>query len=586
MKSIIIVTIIFFSAGKCFCQTLFYEDAFKVGATASGGSPGIDGFTPSNFEIFIPAGSTIRKAYLFAGRHGSALETEVVLNGTSYIFEDANQVSGDFYSIYGGSAAVHAIDVTADIDPLVMDYTLATLDVVYSAEQLYLDYYLFIAYDNPALDSTFVALYLNEENFDDDADEPWEINLTHPMDTNCVDVALAFMTGYACYMSDGETAYLDGTFIGTWVGNEINSGVCGGPVGSFSYYDGNLTGLMDDDENEVVNETDVIATINNYITPGSTFFEMSFEYADPDIDGESSNAIWLAAIVHGNGFTPVNTILTLSDDALICLGDSINLFAEGDGVISWSPAESLDDATSFNPIAFPDITTVYYVTLDQECFQQTDSIVITVDDFNLNLTDLSICLGQSVEIGVDEEIGVSYLWTPEDFLNNAIISNPVSTPLYSIDYNLFAVNENNCSFEDAITITVFNPELTTSDDETIAYGESTFISATGDGTISWTPFAGLDCDTCFITAAAPLETTTYIAELTDVNGCAVYDSVTVIVINDCDLLTQFPNVFSPNSDGINDIFKMVSNTQLINGTLKIYNRWGEIIYETNNVYEG
>ncbi|OWY23474.1 hypothetical protein C7N43_37980, partial [Sphingobacteriales bacterium UPWRP_1] len=54
-----------------------------------------------------------------------------------------------------------------------------------------------------------------------------------------------------------------------------------------------------------------------------------------------------------------------------------------------------------------------------------------------------------------------------------------------------------------------------------------------------------------------------------------------------------PGAFSPNNDGVNDILRPVSNIALVSMTLKIYNRWGKLLYETtdqtagwNGIYRG
>ncbi len=60
------------------------------------------------------------------------------------------------------------------------------------------------------------------------------------------------------------------------------------------------------------------------------------------------------------------------------------------------------------------------------------------------------------------------------------------------------------------------------------------------------------------------------------NGpCAISESFVVVTI---DCKPQTANVFSPNDDGINDVFEFITGT-LKSGELIIYNRWGEIVYE-------
>ncbi|MFN0276014.1 MAG: gliding motility-associated C-terminal domain-containing protein [Chitinophagales bacterium] len=584
------MSLLLLSTFYCAGQTLFYEDEFKGGATASGGSPGAYAtYTPSDFEVFIPAGSTIRKAYLFAGRHGEAPDTEVELNGVSYIFDETNQVSEDYSTVYGGNAGVHAIEVTADIDPVTSDYTIEVMDDYYGPNNIYLDFYLFITYENPSLDSTFVVIYLNDQDFDDSTDDPWEINLPQPMDTVCVDIGVAFMTGYACYISDGEDAYINDVFIGTWGGNEDNSGDCGGPLGSFAYYDGDFLGLMDDDEDEVVDGTDVIATINEYITVGGTYLEMNFDYVGGSSYGESSNAIWATAIIYGEGAELVDSLVTAGDDVVMCKGDTIQITSTGSGDFEWSPASSVSDPFISNPFAFPSSTTTYIVTVDNGCFADVDSLTVFVDEFAIDLEDIiEVCTGEGVQIGIENEAGVTYTWSPADGLSGTDISNPTTFTTENITYNLVAENENSCISEDEVDVVVNSASVTLSQDTIILLGGSAILITDGDGVdYFWQPTDFLDCIDCAVVTATPPATTTYIVMITDEDGCIDYDTVTVFVDSECKRLIHFPNGFSPNGDNINDVFIPITYLQDVEDPeMRIYNRWGEIVFETTDMNIG
>jgi gliding motility-associated-like protein len=60
-------------------------------------------------------------------------------------------------------------------------------------------------------------------------------------------------------------------------------------------------------------------------------------------------------------------------------------------------------------------------------------------------------------------------------------------------------------------------------------------------------------------------------------------AVTSITVNYC---IDIPNAFSPNSDGLNDVFRVISSGAFSNVDLKIYNRWGQLIFESAGVNNG
>jgi gliding motility-associated-like protein len=78
-------------------------------------------------------------------------------------------------------------------------------------------------------------------------------------------------------------------------------------------------------------------------------------------------------------------------------------------------------------------------------------------------------------------------------------------------------------------------------------------------------------------------TTTYILTYIDTNGCLVTDSVTIYV--DIDYVIEIPSIFTPNKDDLNDlIFPIRDGIKDI--SFIIYNRWGQIVYETVSLNGG
>jgi gliding motility-associated-like protein len=151
------------------------------------------------------------------------------------------------------------------------------------------------------------------------------------------------------------------------------------------------------------------------------------------------------------------------------------------------------------------------------------------------------------------------------------------------DYTLSVFDDNGCYARDtAFTLEPF-PSFTfdIQDSVTIKPGEVTMVPIIGDvqdiSSIQWSPSAGLLCNDCNFLEASPASTTTYVAQITDRNGCP--HTLTVTVVVDGFVNVYVPNIFSPNGDNINDFFKVfstVENLEIIE--FQIYSRWGEFLY--------
>lgn len=111
-------------------------------------------------------------------------------------------------------------------------------------------------------------------------------------------------------------------------------------------------------------------------------------------------------------------------------------------------------------------------------------------------------------------------------------------------------------------------------------------------TINWTPPESVDCDTCSRVVAQPAASTDLSVSVVDVNGCRVSTSAFIEVVplpEDSDTSRAdreffVPNAFSPNGDGINDVL-MVFGAKGMPPTfaMKIFNRWGELVYEGSDL---
>lgn len=162
------------------------------------------------------------------------------------------------------------------------------------------------------------------------------------------------------------------------------------------------------------------------------------------------------------------------------------------------------------------------------------------------------------------------------------------------DYSVTVTDANNCSTTASVLLNQPNPVIVTiqSVSDTIPfYGANLQLLSTyfanGNEAIQfeWTPEGSLNNASIQSPVANPLFTTTYTLKVTDSDGCIGTDSIRVYVNND--KVLYIPNAFSPNGDGENDIFKIYTyNNAIRNLTFQVHNRWGELLFQTNNMNEG
>ena len=101
---------------------------------------------------------------------------------------------------------------------------------------------------------------------------------------------------------------------------------------------------------------------------------------------------------------------------------------------------------------------------------------------------------------------------------------------------------------------------------------------------NWVTSEGLSCIDCPYPKATPYShVTEYVLTITYNNNCVATDSGRVIVINKGKFFV--PNSFSPNGDGNNDVFT-VYGEDIKTIVLRVFNRWGEVVFETNSQYAG
>lgn len=273
----------------------------------------------------------------------------------------------------------------------------------------------------------------------------------------------------------------------------------------------------------------------------------------------------------------------------------------GDGVINncewvfWlgAPAPLIDNNcnTSYDfPPGYHDVQLV--VSDANGC---VDTIVKTVFTDSLSRLqiypgDTTICVGSSIDYTVSGVFD-NITWTPSTWISNP--TSPVVTisPLASITYVVSAVNGVCNSDNDTFTITTIQqiPLEVDATPDRIVLGLSSNLTSQFPGNIDsiiWTPEATLDCRDCPNPIATPTQTTTYTATIYySRNGitCSTPASATIDVLNNCDnSIIYVPNTFTPNGDGLNDVFMIRGLAATRIKHFRVFDRWGALVFEADN----
>ena len=279
-----------------------------------------------------------------------------------------------------------------------------------------------------------------------------------------------------------------------------------------------------------------------------------------------------------------NVSLNAGNDSTICQTDSIRFNPLSDGLhFLWTPAATLNNNTSKNPSAVPLSTTTFHVIASIGKCTAADDITIAVVPYPKPHAeyDTTICFPSSVQLRASG--GSSYVWSPATFLNNADISNPIATPSQSIKYKVAVSDILGCpkpAFDSVLVLVEKIVADAGPRDTTVVVNQPLRLTGTGAEIFLWTPATGLSDPNIANPVAKLSESQEYILKVRSAAGCSAKDTIDVTVYKVNPGL-YVPNAFTPNGDGINDIFRPIPIGMKAIKYFKIYNRRGQLIFTTN-----
>jgi gliding motility-associated-like protein len=251
-------------------------------------------------------------------------------------------------------------------------------------------------------------------------------------------------------------------------------------------------------------------------------------------------------------------------------------------------------STVANPVQHAyDAPGVYNVTLSGSenttgCKDTIVKQIIIYKNPVLIATGDTVCQGKTVQLSViNPDTTSKFQWTPSDGLANTTLTNPVASILHTIIYQVVQTDTNGCTATQAVPAVVIEPSNLHDWDTTLIIGDSAMLPVYGQNVykFQWTPPTGLSCLQCNYPWARPLADTTYHLKVTDVRNCFTSEYDFIIKIKP-ETFVKLPTTFTPNDDHHNDSIYVQGWGIKALIEFQIFNRWGQMIFVSNNMKLG
>ncbi len=277
----------------------------------------------------------------------------------------------------------------------------------------------------------------------------------------------------------------------------------------------------------------------------------------------------------------INALPTVSFAALngTCTNSPAFALTGGSPVGGVYSGLGVTSGTTFNPstLAAGTYTITYTFTTALGCINTATRTIVVTQAFNLSIAQVApLCLNANV-VTLTPSVGGG------TFSGNGVSGNTFNPASAGIGTHTitYAIGGNSCTIPATTTITVLPlPMVNAGPDKTMVFGYPTFINANASAaTYQWNPTTFLNTPTALYTDANPITTTTYTLTATDANGCKASDAMVINVLVPC---IDPSNAFTPNNDGLYDTWKVFSGTCTKNVVVDVYNRYGGLVYHSNN----
>ncbi len=275
------------------------------------------------------------------------------------------------------------------------------------------------------------------------------------------------------------------------------------------------------------------------------------------------------------------------NDTVICLTDQAQLWVASNGLrYEWTPDNTLDDPILKNPVATPLGTTTYQVRASIGSCNATESVTVSTVPYPVANAgaDTLICYNTPAYLNGSHN-GSSFSWSPTNTLLNSNTLSPTAYPARTQSYVLQVNDTRGCPKPgyDTVLVSVL-PKIQpyAGNDTLVIVGQPLQLNGNGGISYLWTPSNGLSDPTL------PNPIGTYTGEFDSIrytlyvfNEAGCFDTASVkVTIFKTDPTIFVPSAFTPNNDGLNDIIRPIAVGIKQIKYFRIFNRWGQMVFQT------
>jgi gliding motility-associated-like protein len=275
--------------------------------------------------------------------------------------------------------------------------------------------------------------------------------------------------------------------------------------------------------------------------------------------------------------------VNLPDTTNTCLDTSLSISVNVGNSFLWTGVNgftSTQQTISFSPVK-KNIEGKYVVVIatNTGCSGIDSTTIIVRDPPVMSAgNDLQLCTGQT---GILDATGNgSYSWSPATGLSSTTVLKPVVTGIKNITYTLTLKDQYGCSNKDDVVVTVLPaPIVSAGKNVEIFEGDSVQLhgSIAGNNTsFTWSPLININGTNTLSPTVWPTGDFVYTLNVSSQSGCQLVTSSVFVKVYK---KIKVPNAFSPNGDGVNDIWIIDGLETYPDVRMQLFNRYGKKVFE-------